>query len=137
MEREVRAGSLKNLSKLLQVENKKCMKVPALPLRSKYPLQKRPAVGHGSSPLSERSSSDSEPPTKQNLIESQLTKILQEVQKANTQLDSYDDKLDSLQERLEKLEEKPTSSSVSSSDASVTKRKVPPEVRVRTLLHLE
>lgn len=99
--------------------------------------RKRPAVGHGSSPLSEKSSSDSEPPTKRNSIESQLTEILREVQKANTRLDSYDDKLDSLQERLQKLEEKPTSSSISSSDASVTKRKVPPEVRVSMLLHLE
>ena len=39
-------------------------------------------------------------------------------------------KLDSLQERLQKLEERPLSSSISSSDASVTKRRVPPEVRV-------
>lgn len=83
-----------------------------------------------SSSLSGSSSSDPEPPTKRNSIESQLTKILQEVQRANTRLDSYDDKLDSLQERLQKLEEKPTSSSVSSSDTSVTKRKVPPEIRV-------
>ena len=57
----------------------------------------------------------------------ELTKILREVQKANTRLDSYV-KLESVQERLQKLEEKPTSSC--SSDTSVTKRKVPPEVRV-------
>ena len=92
--------------------------------------RKRPATEHGSSPSSESSISDPEPPPKRSSIESQLTEILREVQKANTRLDSYDDKLDSLQERLQKLEEKPTSSSISSSDASVMKRKVPPEVRV-------
>ena len=96
--------------------------------------RKRPSIGHGSSPSSESSISDPEPPSKRSSIESQLTKILQEVQRANTRLDSYDDKFDSLQERLQKLEEKPTSSSVSSSDASMTKRKVPPEVRVSTCM---
>ena len=93
--------------------------------------RKRPATGleHESS-SSVGSISDSEPPPKRSSIESQLTKILREVQKANTRLDSYDVKFDSVQERLQKLEEKPTSSSISSSDTSVMKRKVPPEVCV-------
>ena len=85
--------------------------------------RKRPA----NETIYHHSPSGETPPTKK--IEFQLTKILHEVQKANSRLDSYDDKLDSLQDRLQKLEEKP-SSSVSSSDASVSKRKVPPEVRV-------
>lgn len=91
--------------------------------------RKRPTKENEFLPSSDGSISDPEPPPKRSSIESQLTKILREVQKANTRLDSYDEKLDSLQERLQKLEE-PKSSSISSSDASVTKRKVPPEVRV-------
>ena len=73
--------------------------------------RKRPIVVRESSSV-EKSSSTSEPPPKKSSIESQLSEILQEVQKTYTRLDTYDEKLESLQERLLKLEENPVSSSV-------------------------